>query len=130
MITRVSEDDMRVALNFITKSIKEDLLYRFDFVGSLAILIIFFLTRLFFLDALYGYGEDLSGWSQPEITFLLFTLIWILVLSDTFDNSVLHYFQKLYHGEADTFFLKPTSLLNYIFLAWVKVSNLYVFPIV
>jgi ABC-type uncharacterized transport system permease subunit len=121
---------VKVLYNFTLKSIKSEVLYRFDFLGTLSILLLFFVTRLLFLDTLHSFAGDSSDWNRAQVTFLLFTLLWILTLTDTFDHSVLRYFQLLYHGEADTFFIKPVSILNFIFFGWIKASNFVLLPII
>lgn len=121
---------MNFIFHLMFKSIKSDVSYRLDFFATLLVLGLFFLTRLLFINALVSIGgSSLGGWSEEDMGFLVFTLIWILLLTDTFDSSVLTYFKKLYLGEADAFFLKPQPLTSFIFFGWIKSSNLIVLPV-
>ena len=111
---------MKVTLNFVKKNILTNLYYRFDFLGMLLILFVTYATNLLFIDELFQYSFSLAGWNKAQLTFLLYTMILSLLITDSFDTSILRFFQKIYHGEGDVFFIKPTSLLNYIFFGWMK----------
>ncbi len=115
---------MKIKFHFLYKNILVNLYYRFNFLGMMCILIIAYATKLIFLDSLLQYTPSIAGWNKLELVFLLYTMILSLLISDTIDSSVLRFFQKVYHGEGDVFFIKPISLLNYMFLAWAKTINL------
>lgn len=115
---------MEYLIHLCQINIKRMMFYRFSFLATALIAATSYGMNIIFIDSIYRHTNAIGGWSKESLFFLFFIVLMSTLISDIFDSSVMKFFDKLYHGEADVLFMKPINLKLYMFFGWQKYDNL------
>lgn len=113
-------------LLFLRLSLKSEMIYKMNFFMNIVLILLFQLTRYFYIDSIFFYQNKIGTWGVDEATFALLISISISFGIETFTSSISHFCRKIYLGDADALLCKPLSP-SFIYFIWrAKLSNLII----
>lgn len=111
-------------LSLFRLSLKSEMIYKMNFIFNLLLIVLFQITRYFYIDSLFLYQSEFGSWSLIEATFAFLLSIALTFGIEAFTSSIGGFCRKVYLGQMDALLCKPLSPL-YVFFFWgVRLSNL------
>jgi ABC-type uncharacterized transport system permease subunit len=111
-------------LSFLRLSFKSEMIYKMNFIFNLVLIVLFQITRYFYIDSLFLYQSEFGSWSLTEATFAFLLSIALTFGIEAFASSIGSFCRKVYLGQLDSLLCKPLSP-SFVFFFWgAKLSNL------
>lgn len=111
-------------LSFLRLSFKSEMIYKMNFILNLVLIVLFQITRYYYIDSLFLYQNEFGAWSLTEATFAFLLSIALTFGIEAFTSSIGSFCRKVYLGQLDSLLCKPLSP-SFVFFFWgAKLSNL------
>lgn len=117
-------------LHHIYFCIKENMNFKMDFWGFLAVSFLVYSSRLLFFDNFFSFGNDLGGWNRAQIHFLFTLALLTYLLTGSFAASIHAFFQNVHEGTIETFLCHPLPITQTLFFRWWDFGQFLAFLIV
>ena len=68
-------------LSFLRLSFKSEMIYKMNFIFNLVLIVLFQITRYYYIDSLFLYQNEFGSWSLTEATFAFLLSIALTLVS-------------------------------------------------
>ncbi|EJF77891.1 ABC-type uncharacterized transport system, permease component [Candidatus Bartonella washoeensis] len=113
-------------LPYVSNSLKNSSAYKANLVGYIALTFIVTLIRLLYADSIYQNTSSLKGWTLEEFNGLIFFMLVISLLLNTFASSINNFFYALLSGKLEPLLMQPVPLVYHMLLRWANNNNLLI----
>ncbi|MCZ2159128.1 ABC-2 family transporter protein [Bartonella sp. 220] len=117
---------MEKFLAYVSNSLKNSSAYKANLVGYIGLTFIVTLIRLFYADSIYQNTNSLKGWTLEEFDGLIFFMLVISLLLNTFASSINNFFYALLSGKLEPLLMQPVPLVYHMLLRWANNNNLLI----
>ena len=117
---------MKKFLAYVLNSLKNSSVYKANLGGYIILTFIVTLFRLLYADSIYQNISSLKGWTIEEFEGLIFLMLTISLLLNTFSTSINNFFYQLLSGKLEPLLMQPIPIFYHMSLRWSNNNNLLI----